>query len=271
MLILPTFIDLPWTRPRVVVLEITGAIGVQVRAPEMLRTIKALREDKNVHAVVIDIESGGGSAPVSDAIYRSVKRLSAKKPTIAYVGSGALSGGYLIACAAREIRALPTALVGSIGVIFTRPVVQELMEKVGVKVVTYHAGKMKGMLQPWHEPTLEEAEKVQGLTSEYYEWFVDTVAKARNLPAEKVREYATGEPFTGVQAKEIGLVDHLGDFEETIDYAKSLVKAPEEPKLQYVRARRPLLDRLMARSAMSMADAVAARLEERFSPRIDLR
>ena len=92
-----------------------------------------------------------------------------KKPTIAFVMSGALSGGYLIACAARKIVALPTALVGSIGVIFTRPVVQELMEKVGVKMVMTHEGKLKGMFQPWREPTPEEQAKVQALTEEYYE------------------------------------------------------------------------------------------------------
>src|SRR3990170_2511704 len=194
--------DMPWQRPRIAVLEISGAIGVQVRGPEMVRTIKALTEDGRVRGVVIEIDSPGGSAPVSDAIFRALRKLSARKPTVAFVMSGALSGGYLIACAATKIVALPTSLVGSIGVIFMRPVVQELMEKVGVKMVMTHEGRLKGMFQPWREPTPEEQEKMQALTEEYYSWFIDAVATARRLEPEAVREYATGEVFPAAKARE---------------------------------------------------------------------
>ena len=158
-------IQLPWQAPRIAVLEMHGAIGMQVRGAEMVRTIKALTDDARIRAVVIDIDSPGGSAPVSDAIYRAVRKLSARKPTIAFVLNGALSGGYLIASATRKIVALPTSMVGSIGVIFMRPVVQELMDRVGVKMVMTHEGKLKGMFQPWHEPTAEEQVKVQALTN----------------------------------------------------------------------------------------------------------
>lgn len=267
-----SLIDMPWSRPRVAVLEISGAIGMQVRAQDMVRTIKSLREDPRVRAVVVEIESGGGAAPASDAIYRALKRLSEKKPTLAYVGAGALSGGYLIACAAREIHALPTALVGSIGVIFTRPVVQELMQKLGVKMVVHQEGKLKAMFQPWRDPTPEEDAKVRQLADAYYEWFVDTVAAARRLPQETVRQYATGEMFTARQAKEIGLVDELGDFDSVVERAKEQAKTVEPPRLTWVRPRRPLLERLLARGVSTMADQVIARIEERlYPPRFDLR
>jgi protease-4 len=259
----------PWKTPRIAVLEITGGIGVQVRGPAMVRTIRALKEDKRIRAVVVDVDSGGGSAPVSDAIYTELRRLSERKPTIAFVMSSALSGGYLIAAACRKIVAVPTSLVGSIGVIMTRPVVQELMEKLGVKMVMTHKGDLKAMFQPWREPSEAEQQRVNALTDEYYDWFVDAVATARGMNAKTVREYATGEMFTAAKAKEIGLIDELGDFDAAVDIACEMSRTPR--RLQYVRPRRPLLDRLIARGGASMAQAVLAEIEMRLQPRIDFR
>jgi protease-4 len=267
--LLPRTFEPPWKAPRIAVLEITGGIGMQVRGPEMVRTIKGLAKDPRVRAVVVEIDSPGGSASASDAIYRALQRLSEKKPTVSFVMSGALSGGYLIACATQKIVALPTALVGSIGVIFTRPVVQELLEKVGVKMVMTHEGHMKAMFQPWREPTKEEQEKVTALTQEYYGWFVDAVSKSRKLPEEVVRGYATGEMYSGRTAKDMGLIDELGDLETALDMAAEMGNTPK--KLHYVHPRRPLLDRLLARGASSMAAAMLAEAESRLYPRIDFR
>lgn len=261
--------QLPWRRPRIAILEITGAIGVQVRGPDMVRTIRALADDPRVRAVVIDIDSPGGSAPVSDAIHRAVRRLSARKPTVAFVMNGALSGGYLIASAASRIVALPTAMVGSIGVIFMRPVVQELMDRLGVKMVITHKGKLKAMFQPWREPTPEEQQKVESLTGEYYDWFVEAVARTRNLPIETVRGLATGELFSAKQGKDLGLVDELGDFDTALDIASEMSKTPR--RLQWVRPRRPLLERLLGRAGASLTASALATLEGRLYPRIDLR
>jgi protease-4 len=271
MLVVPQIIELPWQKPRIAVLEISGAIGAQVRGPEMTRTIKSLREDARVQAVVIEIDSPGGSASVSDAIFRGLRKLSAKKPTVAFIGNAGLSGGYLAACGAQKIVALPTALVGSIGVIFTRPVVEELMQKVGVRMVTTHEGKLKAMFQPWKEPTPEEQAKVQALTEEYYDWFVNSVATSRNLPAEKVREIATGEMYSAAKGKDLGLVDELGDFERATELAKELAKLAETPRLQWIRPRRPLIERLMTRTSASMAQAVLNAVDSSISPRIDFR
>lgn len=262
-------IDLPWNAPRIAVLEISGVIGTQVRGPEMVRAIKTLTDDARIRAVVVEIDSPGGSAPVSDAIHRSLRKLSTRKPTVAYVMTAGLSGGYLIACAAQKIVALPTSLIGSIGVIFMRPVVQELMEKVGVRMVMTHEGHLKGMFQPWREPTPEEQQKVEALTQQYYGWFVDAVARARGLDPELVRGYATGEVFTATQAKEMRLVDELGDLETALDIASEMGKAPR--RLKYVRLRRPLLERILARGGASLARSIAAELEERLYPRIEFR
>ncbi len=262
-------IALPWTGPRVAILEISGAIGQQVRGMDLIRTIRGLTDDPRVKAVVVQIDSPGGSAPVSDAIFRQLRKLSKKKPTVASILGSGLSGGYLVACGTRHVVALPTSLVGSIGVIFVRPVVEELLAKIGVRVEVTHLGKLKGMFQPWHEPTPEEQAKVKALTAEYYDWFVNSVAKARGLDPAKVREYATGEVFSGAKAKEIGLIDELGDFEAAVKKARALADLPQKPRLQFVRPRRPLLERLMSRGVS--ARSIAAEIEERILPRIEFR
>lgn len=271
MLVMQSLFDMPWTKPKIAVLEISGAIGPQVRGPEMVRMIKHLREDPRVAAVVVEVDSPGGSAAVSDQIYRALQRLGKQKPVVAFTGTAALSGGYLIACAAQKIVSLPTALVGSIGVIFTRPVVEELMQKLGVKMVVTHEGKLKAMFQPWREPTPEETAKVQALTEEYYDWFVNAVASSRNMTAAAVREIATGEMFSAAKAQEAGLVDELGDFERATELAKELAQVPETPRLQFVRPRRPLLERVLARGGASMMSAALAEFESRITPRIDFR
>ncbi|MEO8457310.1 MAG: signal peptide peptidase SppA [Chloroflexota bacterium] len=271
MLVLPQLADMPWNKPRIAVLEIAGGIGPQVKGPETVRTIKALREDPRVNAVIIDIDSPGGSATISDAIFRGLQKLSAKKPTVAYVGNVALSGGYLAACGARKVVALPTALVGSIGVIFSRPVVEELMQKVGVKMVVTHEGRLKGMFQPWHDPTPEEQEKVQALTDEYYEWFVGSVSQARGLSLEKVKEIATGEMYSASKGLTLGLVDELGDFERATELAKELAKMTETPRLNYIRPKRPLLERVLQRAGASMAESFFSEAETRARGRIEFR
>ncbi len=262
-------IALPWTGPRVAVLEISGAIGQQVRGLDMVRTIRGLAKDPRVKAVVVQIDSPGGSAPVSDAIFRQLRKLSKKKPTVASIMGSGLSGGYLVACGTGHIVAMPTSLVGSIGVIFIRPVVQELLEKIGVRVDMTHEGKLKGMFQPWNEPTPEEQAKVKELTDEYYDWFVNSVAEARGLDAARVREYATGEVYTGAKAKEMGLIDELGDFETAVKKARALADLPQKPRLQFVRPRRGLLERLMSRGVS--ARSIAAEIEGRILPRIEFR
>ena len=260
---------LPVGRPHTAVLELYGTLGPVIRGPEYVRTISALARDQRVRSVVVDVDSPGGSAPVADSIYRALRHLSARKPTVAFIRGSGLSGGYLIACGATKVVALPTALVGSIGVILVRPIVQELLERVGVKMVITKEGHLKDMFQPFREPTAEEQEKVQALTGEIYDWFVDAVATSRRLSPKVVRGYATGEMFTATKAKEMGLIDELGDWDTALDMASELGRIPR--RLQYVRPRRPLLERLLSRGGAAMAGAVMAELETRLAPRLELR
>ncbi|MEX0801193.1 MAG: signal peptide peptidase SppA [Dehalococcoidia bacterium] len=260
---------LPLGGPRIAVVEMYGAMGPAIRGPEYVRTLSALAQDPRIRSVVIDVDSPGGAAPVADQIYRSLRHLSARKPTVAFIRGAGLSGGYLVACGARKVVALPTALVGSIGVILMRPVVQELMQRIGVQMIVTKEGHLKDMLQPFRPPTDEEQAKLQELTGELYEWFVDAVATSRKLDPETVRGYATGEMYTATKGKAMGLIDELGDWDTALDMASEMGRTPR--RLQYVRPRRPLLERVLARGGASMAGAALAELESRLSPRLELR
>lgn len=235
-------------RAHVGVLELRGIIGTQVRPPATVDMLHALEQDTSVHAVLLDIDSPGGTAAGSDAIRLAVVRLRQKKPVVAYVRTLGASGAYLIACAATRILALPSAIVGSIGVISVRPRLEAVLERLGVKVSVSKAGRLKDAGAFWREPTPEEEAKEQALVDAYYRQFVEAVAQARNLSREKVVELATGEVFLAEQAKELGLVDALGDWEDAVQATLSLGGVPRR-RLIYARPRRGLAERLLGRFA----------------------
>jgi len=216
----------------------------------------------------MDIDSPGGSATLAEQLHRAVARLNRTKPVVAYVSNVALSGGYLVACAARRIVAPPTALVGSIGVIIARPVVRELLERVGIRIFVSRAGEHKDMMQPWRDVTPEEEEKLAALRDEYYQWFIQRVAQARSLPVEQVRTYATGEFFTAARAHEMGLVDDLGDLEMALDMACEMGRTPRE--ILTVRPRRPLLERLLSPAGSALAEVLFRELESRLHLRVEM-
>ncbi|GBD14510.1 Putative signal peptide peptidase SppA [bacterium HR25] len=261
--------EFPWQRPRIGLIDVHGPIMQSARVAETVRALGALAADKRVRVVVLDIDSPGGSAGLADHLHLAVSRLGQTKPVIAHIRNLGLSGGYLVACAARRIVAPPTALVGSIGVIIARPVVQELMERLGIKMFVSRIGEHKDMMQPWREPTPVEAEKLAALRDEFYEWFIGRVAEKRGLPLEQVRSYATGEFFTAARAKEMGLVDDLGDLDTALDMASEMGRVPRN--VVHIRPRRPLLERLFSPAAASLAHHLAQELESRLQVRVEYR
>jgi len=261
--------NLPWQRERIVVVELQGPIISGSRVAEQLRLLNSVAEDHRAKAVVVEVDSPGGSAALSEHLHRALVKIGKKKPVVAHIRSAGLSGGYLVSCAARVIVAVPTAVVGSIGVIIARPVVRELLDKVGVKMFVSRAGKYKDMMQPWREPTQEEEEKIKELRDEYYEWFIEKVSSSRNLPLEKVREYATGEFFTAAKAKAMGLVDELGDLDTAFDIASELGKVPRE--VTYVRPRRALLERLISPVGAAIVRQAMVEMDSRLAPRVEFR
>ena len=234
-------------RSSIGVVELHGVLGTTVRAGVYHQLIDRLERSPRIGCVVLDIDSPGGAVGASEELYLKVARLREKKPVVAFIRGTGASGSYLAACAASRIVALPSAIVGSIGVISMRPVVAELLERLGVSVSVNKSGPLKDMGAFYRLPTSEEQEKVQGLIDELFETFVERVAEARHMEVDKLRQYATGEVFTARHGKELGLVDELGDFDAVLDMAASLGRVPR--RVTYVRPPRSMRLRMLGRFA----------------------
>jgi protease-4 len=259
----------PWRRfppGRVAVVRLHGAIAGGGRAADWIELARHLRESRRVPAVVIDIDSPGGSATASDDLFLALERLAASKPLVASIRGVGASGAYLAAMAAARLVANPNAIVGSIGVITASPHVPRLLERLGVSVSETRAGRLKGMGAPWREDSEEELAKERELIDAIYEAFIARVAKARRLEVDQVRELATGEVWLGTQAIGLGLVDEIGDTERAIEIAAAMAGVPA--RAATVRLRRPFMARLVDRFATgvaaSLADEVELRLWDRW-------
>jgi protease-4 len=254
---------------RIAVFELFGAIGSPSRTAEYVRSLHFLAQNRAVRAVILDIDSPGGSAAASDYLYRSVKKLAAKKPVVAFIRGSGASGAYMVSCAATRIVAVPTAIVGSIGAVSVRPLLYELLHRLGIKVSITKSGRLKDMWSPLREPTKEEQEKEQALLDELYDHFIDAVAGGRDMSEERVRRLATGEVFTATKAKELGLVDTLGDLDTAVEAAMELGRVPR--RVTYVRPRRGLRALLMSRLMSGFVEELSAQLDQGLRGRIDYR
>jgi protease-4 len=230
----------------VAVVEMHGVIGTQIRAATYNRIFESVARNKSYRALLLDIDSPGGSASGSEALHRSIERVAESKPVVAYVRGIGASGGYYLCCAASQIFTLPTALVGSIGVIYLRPVLEQLLGRAGVGFSIFKGGKYKDMTGFWRSPTPEESERFQELIDEIYDNFVMVVTKGRSLPEETVRELATGEVMTGQRASETGLVDHIGDYTDALE-AAAKAAGIKKPRASVLQPRRSLSQKLLGR------------------------
>ena len=233
----------------VAVLEVHGVIGNHIKIPEYSRLLHSIATDRRLKALLLDIDSPGGSATGSEVLYREIQRVSEMKPVYAYVRGMAASGGYYLACAATKVYALPTALVGSIGVIYLRPVLEQLLAKIGVEFSVYKSGEFKDMTGFWRAPSDRESEKFQELINEIFDNFVTVVANGRSLEESKVREVATGEVLTAQRGVNVGLVDEIGDFQDALEALALLGNCKPSPK--WVRPSRSFSQRLLGRTSIS--------------------
>ncbi len=250
---------------RVAIVEVAGQIGARLSPRELSRTFNSLRDNPRYPAVVLDIDSPGGGAAASEALYLAARRLSDRKPVAAAIRGVGASGGYMIACAANPIFALPTSVVGSIGVIWTAPMISEALERVGVKMRTRAAGEFKDMGSLFRDNTPEEDAKLDALIHSVYERFVDIVAEGRpDLSRDQVAALASGEIHTGAEAHDLGLVDRLGDLNDAIEWAADA--AGIEKRSTLVRPKRGLLQMLMTQGAESLANAMV----DAFIDRVEL-
>lgn len=260
----------PWVRRRrpgrVAVLRLFGPIGGGARSADWIELVRRLRESDRVPAVVLDIDSPGGSATASDDMFLALERLAAKKPLVAAIRGVGASGSYLAALAARRIVAQPNALVGSIGVIAASPRLPRLLDRLGVSVTETRAGRLKGSGAPWREDTDEELAKEQAIVDAFYDAFVGRVAAGRRLSDERARELATGEVWLGREALDRGLVDEIGDLERAVEIAAEAAGVPARSATAHLR--RPLFERVAGRFGTSLAAAVADEVEQRAEGRL---
>ena len=247
-------------RSGVGVVEIFGSIHGGSQAVEQVRLLDIVHKARHMKALVVDIDSPGGAVSGSEVLYSRLERIARDKPVVAFVRGMGASGAYYISCATHQIVALPSSLVGSIGVIYLRPAIHDLMKRLGVDVTVYKGGRLKDMTGFWRGPTDEESEKFTGLIEEMHQSFIDTVAKCRSMEPQRVRELATGEVFTGRQARDLGLVDRLGDFDDALELAAEM--AGVKPKPLWVRPKRGFMERVAGRFGHSMASGLVSQLEE---------
>ncbi|MBQ6224353.1 MAG: signal peptide peptidase SppA, partial [Campylobacter sp.] len=188
--------------------------------------IRDLAEDKNVHSLLLDINSPGGTVASVQDIYNALNYFRSKnKPVVALFRDVSASGGYYIATAADKIVAQPGTITGSIGVIMQGANFAPLLEKIGVSFKPIKSAKHKDIGSPYREMTEEEQQLLQDMINDTYSQFLNAVKKARpNIPEEKLRLYADGRVWTGSQAKALGLIDELGGMEEAKKLLEQMTK-----------------------------------------------
>jgi protease-4 len=236
-----------------------GAMGAsqQIASGQLVPVLDRLAEDDKVTAVVLRIDSGGGSARASEQIWHAVERLKARKPVVVSMAGVAASGGYYIAAGASKIYADTDTLTGSIGVVGGKLVLGGALEQIGIK--SYAIGKgaratMWSPMQPW---TQDERDAVFGMMEQTYEAFLDRVAKGRGMQRDAVHELAQGRVWTGAAAKERGLVDEIGGLEQALAAASELGKVGADVELEVYPGEPTIKDILGSFDQMGVAVAEA--------------
>jgi protease-4 len=201
----------------------------------MAKALKDAAADKTVKAIVLRVDSPGGSGLASDIIWHAVENAKEKKPVVVSMSDVAASGGYYISAGAHKILAEPSTITGSIGVVAGKPVVKGLYDWLGVSNEYVLRGKNAGMFRETEKFSDTERQKFQEwINTTYYDQFVPKVARGRNKDAEYVDSVGQGRVWTGAQAKERGLVDEFGGLERAVEVAKELAKIPSDKGVQRV-------------------------------------
>ena len=205
----------PEPGPHVARFDVEGVIVSDLDRTKLLRGIA---ENDRIEAVMVRINSPGGTVTGSEELYDSLREIAESKPVVATMGDVAASGGYITALAADQVFAMSNTITGSVGVIFQSPNVHELMEKIGVQMVTVQSGILKAEPSPFKpvDPVAITAERV--LVEDSFDWFLGLVRERREIGDNALAEIRQGGIFTGRMALERGLVDGLGGLDEARDW-----------------------------------------------------
>lgn len=189
---------------------------------DQLAMLDKLGDTDGVKAVIVAIDSTGGSTAGGEALYEALRKLAAKKPTVATIGTFGASAAYMTAIATDHIVARRTSITGSIGVLFEFPEVSELMKTLGVNVEEIKSAPLKAEPSPFHPASEEAKQVIAGMINDSYNWFVDIVADRRKLARSDALTLADGRVFTGRQALNAKLVDEIGGEGEAIAWLGSV-------------------------------------------------
>jgi protease-4 len=248
---------------KIAVIPLSGTIDSQEGSsllgstitPELVREYLGRAErDAAVKAIVLRIDSPGGTVAASQQILNEIEKVSEEKPIVVSIDNMAASGGYYISTGADMIVILPTAQTGSIGVISQIPNIEGLYDKLGIKIQTFKGGRYKDMYRGLRELTPEEEEILQDMVDEYYQHFIQVVADGRGLSTDDVRDLATGQVYSGIEASKLGLVDELGDLDAALNLTAELAGLERYVVEYYERPGLTLW------SLLGLADAIQARL-----------
>ena len=204
--------------------EIDGSSSGGIQSDELSRTIRIARRDSSIKAIVLRINSPGGSALGSELIWREVKLAQESKPTVVSMGDLAASGGYYIACAADSIVAQPNTLTGSIGIFGMIPNTGELMKKIGLSFDGVKTNKFSDLPSLTRPFTSDERDLMQSYIERGYDVFLKRCADGRHTTTASIDSVGQGRVWAGVNALEIGLVDKIGGLDDAIGIAKRMAK-----------------------------------------------
>lgn len=236
---------------KVAVIDIRGIIS---RSDATIKLLHTYRDDQGIKAIVVRIDSPGGSVAPVQEIYSELKKI--EKPIVASMGGSAASGGYYIACAADTIVANPGTLTGSIGVIMQFTQLKGLYDKVGLGHKVIKSGDFKDTGSPFRELTEQERAVLQSTVDDVYNQFVDTIFEARGdlLTRDEVVKLADGRIFSGKQALDSKLLDQLGNLPDAIEIAAKMADIEGKPKVVRKEKKTSLFEQLVGIKQMPPLD-----------------
>jgi protease-4 len=225
----------------------------------MADTIRELRDDGSVRAVVLRIESPGGSSLASDVMWRELMLLAKRKPLIVSMGTVAASGGYYVASASRDIYALPLTVTGSIGVFYGKADVSGLLEKIGVTTDTYKTTPRADAESIFRGFTPDERRELEHKVEQFYDTFLDRVSEGRGMAKSQIDAVGRGQVWLGQQAIERHLIDHLGGLREALQAARDAAHLPDDAPIEELpRENRSLLQWALDSVGVSADERVSA-------------
>lgn len=238
---------------KVALVRVTGVI---IDSTDIIEELKDYAKDNSIKAVILRVDSPGGAVAPSQEIYEEILKLKEKKKIVVSMGTVAASGGYYISAPADKIVANAGTLTGSIGVIMEIPNISGLMQKIGVETQVIKSGEHKDIASVFKSLKPEEKQILQNVLDDVHSQFIQAVSEGRGMKFEEIRKLADGRIFTGRMAKQLGLVDELGNLQDAIKLAGTLTGIKGEPEVVQKKEKFGILDLLKGEFPGKLMDNV---------------